>query len=107
MKQLALLISSVLLVALFGEVVCRLLEYGPLKQYRYSETKLFEYAPSQRAYTNLHSKPIYINAHSIREDDIPLRKPEGIYRILIIGDSTTFGFGIELKHTYATAACCW
>ena len=41
-----------------------------------------------------------INQDGIRDRDYPLAKPEGTFRIAAIGDSCTFGLGLELEDTW-------
>ena len=40
------------------------------------------------------------NADGFREEEIPLRKPAGEFRILIIGDSFAFGQGVDRQNTF-------
>ncbi len=45
---------------------------------------------------------IQINSQGLREEEeFSLEKPAGIYRIAILGDSFTWGFGVEAHETYA------
>ena len=44
---------------------------------------------------------VRINAHGLRDREIPYEKPPDVYRILVLGDSQTFGFGVEAEQTYA------
>src|SRR3989344_5337015 len=46
---------------------------------------------------------ISINTNSLgyRDYEFTIKKPEDINRILVIGDSTTYGFGVEIDETYA------
>ena len=44
---------------------------------------------------------VIINAHGYRDDDFALEKPEGTERILVLGDSFTFGWGVESDETYS------
>lgn len=44
---------------------------------------------------------VRINARGLRDRDMPYRKPPGVYRILVLGDSHTFGWGVDLEQTYA------
>lgn len=44
---------------------------------------------------------VSINSHGLRDRDYGYEKPMEVTRILIIGDSVTFGFGIPAEDTYA------
>lgn len=44
---------------------------------------------------------VRINSHGLRDREIPYEKPPDVYRILVLGDSQTFGFGVEAEQTYA------
>jgi hypothetical protein len=41
-----------------------------------------------------------INPAGFRDVEYPMQKPQGIRRIMVIGDSFTFGMGVNLKDTY-------
>lgn len=41
------------------------------------------------------------NSYGFRDDEIPLKKPSGTSRILILGDSVSFGHGVEDDETYS------
>jgi lysophospholipase L1-like esterase len=45
-----------------------------------------------------------INALGLRDGEIVVPKPAATYRILSLGESTTFGAGVELDETYAKVA---
>lgn len=48
---------------------------------------------------------IVSNAQSLREDGkIPVDKPQGQTRVLFLGDSCTFGYGVDQKQTYVEVA---
>lgn len=40
------------------------------------------------------------NAIGLRERDLPIRKPQGERRFLFVGDSTTFGYGLNVEETF-------
>ncbi|MBX7234737.1 MAG: hypothetical protein K1X65_10155 [Caldilineales bacterium] len=42
---------------------------------------------------------VTINSHGLREAEIPYEKPEGVYRILLLGDSFAEGMRTELAQT--------
>jgi lysophospholipase L1-like esterase len=41
-----------------------------------------------------------INRHGLRDEEIRLPKPPQVFRILMVGDSFTFGVGVELHATF-------
>ena len=43
---------------------------------------------------------IEINSLGWRDREIPIQKQEGTFRIVVVGDSITFGWGVELEETY-------
>jgi lysophospholipase L1-like esterase len=43
---------------------------------------------------------VTINAKGLRERDLPVAKPAGVRRILCLGDSVTFGHGVEAEEAY-------
>lgn len=45
-----------------------------------------------------------INALGLRDGEVTLPKPPGEYRILSLGESTTFGAGVSLEETYTKVA---
>ena len=45
-----------------------------------------------------------INSRSLRDHEIALPKPPGVFRILSLGESTTFGAGVALEETYTKVA---
>jgi hypothetical protein len=46
-------------------------------------------------------KTVRYNSFRFRERDFDLEKPDGVYRIAVVGDSMTFGPGIEEEHRYS------
>ena len=45
--------------------------------------------------------PVAINSLGLRGDEISVPKPPRTVRIVAVGDSITFGYGIPVEHTYA------
>jgi len=84
-----LLLGSVLLVLLAGEVVVRLLGLATPRPSGYApiNTKRRAMAPT--------------NARGYRDLDRTLAKKEGVHRLLSLGDSFAWGAGIEFDDTYA------
>jgi lysophospholipase L1-like esterase len=58
-----------------------------------------EHEPNTRA--TLMGVDVNINSRRLRDREFSTTKPEGVYRILLLGDSMTFGWGARLEDTYA------
>ena len=52
-------------------------------------------------FKNLYGVEVKINSKGLRDYDYTYSKPANTYRILVLGDSITFGWGVELKDTYS------
>jgi lysophospholipase L1-like esterase len=48
----------------------------------------------------LSDRTIKINSHGLRDREFSYEKPEGVRRVLGIGDSFTFGYGVNLDDSY-------
>jgi lysophospholipase L1-like esterase len=71
-----------------------------LKTHRISANPLmgYELVPGSSAYED--DSWYRINQDGIRDRDYTPEKPSGTFRIAAVGDSVTFGFGLELKDTW-------
>jgi hypothetical protein len=59
----------------------------------------FSHAPNRSAF--LMGAPVSINSHGLRDREYPVAKPPDVYRIVMLGDSTTFGWGVPVEQTVA------
>ena len=59
----------------------------------------FAHAPNRSAF--LMGVPVSINSAGLRDREFPLEKPPGVYRVMMLGDSTTFGWGVRQEDTAA------
>jgi lysophospholipase L1-like esterase len=59
----------------------------------------FGHQPNSHAF--LMGQDVTINSQGLRDYEYSLAKPPGVYRILLLGDSTTFGWGVSLADTSA------
>ena len=50
--------------------------------------------PNQDCYTKIDRKPVHINSQGTRGPEFHRAKPPGTFRILSLGDSRTFGWGL-------------
>ena len=108
----ALLIISVIFALVAGEVAVRLLTSRNekdlnIEMWRYA-TKVkrtsrnpalsHEHAPGASAH--LMGVDVHINSQGLRGKEYAIAKPPGTYRILVLGDSMTFGWGVPVEETY-------
>lgn len=93
-------LSLVLLVTLLlGEVVVRSLDLGRTLQFETDPEVYWRYRPDQSGYVwgggeRVRSPLIHLNADAIRDDDRLAATPDRV-AILAVGDSYTFGWGVE------------
>jgi lysophospholipase L1-like esterase len=59
----------------------------------------FAHAPNRSAF--LMGVPVSINSEGLRDREFSLDKPSGVYRVMMLGDSTTFGWGVKEENTAA------
>jgi len=48
-----------------------------------------------------HELPAQTNSHGWRDDDFTAKKPSGITRVVALGDSFTFGFGVDFGQRFS------
>src|SRR5580704_4435694 len=59
----------------------------------------FAHAPNRSAL--LKGVPVSINSEGLRDREFSLEKPPGVYRVMMLGDSTTLGWGVRQEDTAA------
>lgn len=101
-QNLGLAAGTFLLCAIVLEVVLRIAGYGNLEIYEPDQALYWRLKPNQACYTKIGRKPVRINAHGTRGADFSATKPPGTLRILSLGDSRTFGWGVEEAATYSS-----
>jgi hypothetical protein len=94
-------ILSLSLTALLGEGVLRLLGYGNAIRFEYVSQLGWVHEPNRHASTL--GRPVRINEHGLRGGPLAPRKPRNGYRLMVIGDSFTFGYGVDEDSTYGAA----
>ena len=50
--------------------------------------------------TNFAGVPVTINSRGWRDGEFSLKKPEGVRRIMVVGDSVVFGYGVKLEDMF-------
>ena len=59
----------------------------------------FAHAPNRSAF--LMGVPVSINSEGLRDREFSFEKPPDVYRVMMLGDSTTFGWGVRQEDTAA------
>lgn len=111
---MGILISAIAVAAMLaiGELAARAL-YPFIANY---DTEMWRYASygkvltngtevSHRNRPNAHFDKLYgvkvdINSKGLRDNEYSYEKTKGVYRILVLGDSVTFGWGVPFDDTY-------
>ena len=78
----------------------RLCGYGNLEIYEPDPALYWKLKPGQDCYTKVGHKPVHINSHGTRGPEFQTAKPPNTLRILCLGDSRTFGWGLSEAETY-------
>ena len=70
--------------------------------YRPSSTRLYDLRPGVDAIVGRDAIHIHVNAAGQRDDrELPTAKPAGVYRVVVLGDSFTFGGKVPLESTFS------
>ena len=105
-------VLSVIVTLLILEILTRLL-YPALRNY---DTEMWRYAVSGKVssrdggyfhmnrpnayFKDLYGVEVKMNSKGLRDYEYSYAKPPRTYRILVLGDSITFGWGVPLEKTY-------
>ncbi len=101
LRPLFSLLAGVVLAIAVGEVLLahtNLID-NPPGQFRRSATRAFEHKPGFKGHDIL-GNPIVINSHGMRDREYPVDKPQGVTRIVVLGDSVAFGWGVKAEDTF-------
>ena len=96
-------LSVVSLVVFVGllELVFRFLGYGNVEIYEADPLLYWKLKPNQHCYTKVGHQPVRINSLGTRGPEFKPDKPPGTLRIVSLGDSRTFGWGLREEETYS------
>jgi hypothetical protein len=83
------------------EIVLRLNHYGNLEIYEADPQLYWKLKPDQDCFTKVNRLPVHVNSHGTRGPEFATEKSAGTIRILSLGDSRTFGWGLADDETYS------
>ena len=72
---------------------------NPLFSWTGAQGEVWRFQPGARWSTRVGGHPVEVNAHGFRDRAFGPRRP-GVFRILVLGDSVTFGHGQPVEATY-------
>jgi len=103
-KNLTLLLGSIIIFLFCTEILMRIFsEKPPITDkglYIYLNNSVLPYKLKPNYKGLILDKEIYINSNGFRDKDYTYKKPSNTFRIAVIGDSFTFGWGVEQDETY-------
>ena len=101
LQNLGLSVGTFLACVALLEGVLRLCGYGNLEIYEPDPGLYWKLKPNQDCYTKIDHKPVHINSLGTRGPEFTPAKPAGVERVLSLGDSRTFGWGLTDAETYS------
>jgi lysophospholipase L1-like esterase len=93
-------LASLAVAVILAEGVLRLLGFAQVVQFDYVPDLGWVQTPNQDTRT-VGGWPVHINSAGFRGPEVSLGKPAGTLRVLLIGDSFTFGYGVADDSTLA------
>ena len=100
LKNLSVSLVGIVMLLVCLEVGLRLAGYGNLIIYESDENLYWKPVPNQKRVTKVGQYPIQVNSQGTRGREFQIEKPDNVIRILSVGDSRTFGWGLQEADTY-------
>jgi len=101
LQNLVLFCGTFLFCAVLLEIALRVMGYGNLEIYEPDRKLYWRLKPNQDCYTKLDRRPVHINSHGTRGPEFQTDRRVDTIRILSLGDSRTFGWGLSDEETYS------
>jgi len=101
LQNLAFSCVVFLLCGAVFEIALRFCGYGNLEIYQPDPKLYWRLKPNQDCYTKIGHKPVHVNSQGTRGPEFQTEKPAGSLRIVSLGDSRTFGWGLTDEETYS------
>lgn len=101
LKGLCKFLLGTMVILALGEGVLRLSGYAGVERYLPDPDLFWRLTPNQKAYTKVGHFPVRTNSMGMRSPEVDCEKPAGTMRVMVFGDSFTFGWGVRQEETYA------
>ncbi|MFC1808672.1 SGNH/GDSL hydrolase family protein [Candidatus Omnitrophota bacterium] len=99
-----IIFTIIIVICVFGgleglaRIKCSTIRRKSRNLFEYDENKIFRHKKNFK--TVFTGVEVVTNSFGHRDEEIPIKKEAGEYRILALGDSVTFGHGVLAKETY-------
>lgn len=93
---------SVCAVLLLAEIILHFQGYGQIEIYEPDKKLFWKLRSNQKCFTKVGHKSVRINSLGTRGPEFLAAKPPKTFRILSLGDSRTFGWGLSEEDTYSS-----
>jgi hypothetical protein len=90
-----------LLCIVLAELTLHMIGYGDLEVYDPDPQLYWRLRPNQNCFTKVNHQPVRVNSLGTRGPEFQPAKPAETIRILSLGDSRTFGWGLSEDQTYS------
>lgn len=101
LPKLAAAAISLGLFLVLAEIVLHLAGFGQVEIYDADPKLYWRLKANQDCYTKVDHKPVHINSRGTRGAEFDPVKPANVVRILSVGDSKTFGWGLTEAESYS------
>jgi lysophospholipase L1-like esterase len=98
----ALFFATLALCFVGFEVALRIAGYGNVEIYEPDPVLYWRLKPNQDCHTKIGRKPVRINSQGTRGAEFTPVKPPNTIRVISLGDSKTFGWGLGETETYSS-----
>ena len=101
LKNAALVIGTFVFCFVALEVVLRIAGYGRVEVYQPDPMLYWKNLPNQDSFTTVNRKRFVTNSKGTRGEEFSEEKPPNTIRIMTLGDSRTFGWGLGEDETWS------
>ena len=101
--NVALTLASIMFSIAIAETICRIipLSHDSNPTYKLPHGTLPYVMKANSESTSIHGHLLKINSHGLRDFEYSYPKPDGVFRILVLGDSVTYAHGAKMEDGYA------